>query len=455
MSRYQASGNGHKAGGSAPTSAPAIWNPSFECMPREEMRALQLERLRATLERAYERVSLYRRRFQDAGIRLSDIRSPEDVRRIPFLNKQDMREHFPYGLFASPMKDVVRLHASSGTTGRPTAVGYTRADLETWTEAMARLVVAAGVTSEDIAHIAFGYGLFTGAFGLHQALERVGAAVLPVSGGNTQRQVEIMLYFGSTALICTPSYAIRIAEVAEEMGVRPGDLKLRVGLFGAEPWSEAMRREIESRLGLFATDNYGLSELIGPGISGECRERCGHHINEDLFLAEIIDPETLEPLPEGTTGELVLTSLTKEAFPVVRYRTRDITSITHEPCACGRTTARMERVTGRTDDMLIVRGVNIFPSQIESALLGIEGTEPHYQIVLTRNGSLDELEVQVEVSEGLFADEAKKLYALRQRIAHRLSSVLGISVGVKLAEPHTIQRSEGKAKRVIDNRPRG
>jgi phenylacetate-CoA ligase len=432
-----------------------IWNPAMECMAREQLVELQLERVRATLQRVRERVPLYRDRLGAADVAPDSIRSLADLRRVPFLTKQDMRDHFPYGLFASPMSDVVRLHASSGTTGLPTAVAYTRADLETWTEAMARIVAAAGVTADDIAHVAFGYGLFTGAFGLHYALERVGATVLPVSGGNTQRQVEIMRYFGSTVLVCTPSYALRIAEVAEQMGVRRGDLKLRLGLFGAEPWSEPMRREIEERLGIVATDNYGLSELIGPGISGECGERSGLHINEDLFLAELIDPETLEPLPAGSTGELVLTSLTKEAFPAVRYRTRDITRITTEPCACGRTTARMERITGRTDDMLIVRGVNVFPSQIESVLLEVEGTAPHYQIVLSRNGSLDEIEVQVEVSEGMFADEARKLYALRDRISHRLSTVLGIGVGVKLAEPRTLERSEGKAKRVIDNRPKG
>ncbi len=454
MTREQAAGNGRQATGAASSPTPPIWCPEYECMPREKLRALQLERLRQTIERAYERVPFYRRRFDEAGITPSSIRSLDDVRRIPFLTKQDMREHFPYGLLATPLEEVVRIHASSGTTGRPTTAAYTRRDLETWAEAMARLVVAAGVTSRDVAHIAFGYGLFTGAFGLHYAMERVGATVLPVSGGNTQRQVELMQYFGSTALVCTPSYALRIAEVVEEMGIPRESLKLRLGLFGAEPWSEAMRREIEERLGVFATDNYGLSELIGPGISGECRERCGHHINEDLFLAEIIDPETTEPLPEGSTGELVLTSLTKEALPVVRYRTRDITRLTYEPCACGRTTARMDRVTGRTDDMLIVRGVNVFPSQIEDVLLEIEGTEPHYQIVLTRNGSLDELEIQVEASEQIFAGEARKLYALRQRIADRLSSVLGIKVRVRLAEPHTIQRSEGKAKRVIDNRPK-
>jgi phenylacetate-CoA ligase len=431
-----------------------IWNPSQECMSRSELRTLQLERLRTTLDRVYERVPLYRRRFDEAGIRPQSIRSLEDVRHIPFLTKQDMRDSFPYGLFASPMKDVARLHASSGTTGRPTAVGYTRSDLEMWSEAMARLVVAAGVTGEDIAHIAFGYGLFTGAFGLHQALEKVGAAVLPVSSGNTQRQVEIMRYFGSTTLICTPSYALRIAEVIEQTGVPRGELSLRLGLFGAEPWTEGLRRELETRLGVVATDNYGLSELIGPGISGECQERNGMHINEDLFLAEIVDPETLEPLPEGSTGELILTSLAKEAFPVVRYRTRDITCISYEPCACGRTTARMQRVAGRTDDMLIVRGVNFFPSQVETVLLAIDGTEPHYQIVVSREGTMDEVEVQVEVSESLFADEAKKLYALRQNVAHKLRGVLGISVGVKLAEPGSIQRSEGKAKRVIDSRPK-
>lgn len=429
-----------------------IWNPTHECMAREQVRALQLERLRVTLERVYESVPLYRRRFQEAGIAPHSLRSLDDLRRFPFLTKQDMRDHFPYGLFATPMRDVVRIHASSGTTGLPTVVGYTRNDLEMWSEAMARLVVAAGVTANDIAHVAFGYGLFTGAFGLHYALEKVGAAVIPVSGGNTQRQVEILQHFGPTALICTPSYALRIGEVAGEMGVRPESLKLRWGLFGAEPWSDAMRREIETKLGIFATDNYGLSELIGPGVSGECGERCGLHINDDLFLPEIVDPETLETLPEGATGELVLTSLAREAFPVVRYRTRDITRLTHEPCACGRTTTRMLKVAGRTDDMMIIRGVNVFPSQIEAVLLEMEGTEPHYQIVLTRNGSMDEIEVQVEVSESIFTGEARKLYALRERIAHRLSSVLGISVRVKLAEPHTIQRSEGKAKRVIDNR---
>ncbi len=429
-----------------------IWNPEIECASREELRSIQLERLRETLEQVYERVPLYRQRLQEARIEPDSIQSLDDLQRIPFLTKQDMRDNFPYGLLATPLEKVTRIHASSGTTGRPTTAAYTRADLELWSEAMARLVVAAGVTSSDVAHIAFGYGLFTGAFGLHYAMEKVGAAVLPVSGGNTQRQVELMRYFGSTALVCTPSYALRIAEVIEEMDIPRGEIKLRVGLFGGEPWSEGMRREIEARLGIIATDNYGLSELIGPGISGECLERCGHHINEDLFLPEIIDPDTLEPLPEGSVGELVLTSLTKEAMPVVRYRTRDITRLTYEPCACGRTSARMERVTGRTDDMLIVRGVNVFPSQIESVLLQIEGTQPHYQIVLTRNGSLDELEVQVEVSEALFTDEAKKLYALRKRIADRLSSVLAIGVAVKLVEPHTIHRSEGKAKRVIDNR---
>lgn len=452
MSTFQVAGNGRQVTGTPSMPVSTIWNPRYECMSRQDMQTLQLERLRATLERAYERIPLYRQRFQEAGITPGSIRSLEDVRRIPFLTKQDMRDHFPYGLLATPLQDVVRIHASSGTTGRPTTAAYTRQDLETWAEAMARLVVAAGVTSGDVAHIAFGYGLFTGAFGLHYAMERVGATVLPVSGGNSHRQVELMQYFGSTALVCTPSYALRIAEVIEEMKVPRENIKLRVGLFGGEPWSEGMRREIEARLGILATDNYGLSELIGPGISGECVERCGHHINDDLFLAEIIDPETLEPLPEGSVGELVLTSLTKEAQPVVRYRTRDITRLTFEPCACGRTTTRMDRVTGRTDDMLIVRGVNVFPSQIENVLLEIEGTEPHYQIVLTRNGSLDELEVQVEVSEAIFADEAKRLYALRQRIADRLSSVLGIKVRVRLAEPHTIQRSEGKAKRVIDNR---
>lgn len=429
-----------------------IWDTDNECRQRDDLRRLQLERLRRTLARVYERVPYYRRRFDQVGIGPGELDDLADVARLPFLTKTELRDHFPYGLFAVPLRDVVRVHASSGTTGLPTVVGYTRADLEIWAEVMARIVTSAGVTADDIAQISFGYGFFTGAFGLHYALERVGATVLPVSGGNTQRQVETMRNFGSTAIVCTPSYALHIAEVAATMGVRPGDLRLRVGLFGAEPWSDNLRREIEERLGILATDNYGLSEVIGPGVSGECEYRNGLHINEDHFLVEVIDPTTGQPVPEGEAGELVFTSLTKEAFPVIRYRTRDISRVTYEPCPCGRTTARMARVFGRTDDMLIIRGVNVFPSQIEEVLLEVEGTEPHYQIVIRRNGALDEIEVQMEVSGRVFSDETRKMFALRERIEHRLEVVLGIGVRVNLMEPGSIERSQGKAKRVVDSR---
>ncbi|MHB1416920.1 MAG: phenylacetate--CoA ligase family protein [Chloroflexota bacterium] len=429
-----------------------IWDRENECRARDDLRRLQIGRLQATLARVYEQMPFYRRRLDACGLKPGDVRSVEDLARLPFLTKDDLREHFPYGLFAVPMREVVRVHASSGTTGRPTVVGYTRRDLETWAEVMGRVVTAAGVTADDIAQISFGYGFFTGAFGLHYALERVGATVLPVSGGNTERQVEIMRNFGSTALVCTPSYALRIAEVAGQMGVNFADLRLRVGLFGAEPWSESMRRELEARLSIIATDNYGLSEVIGPGIAGECLERDGMHINEDHFLVEVVDPETGKHVAPGEMGELVFTSLTKEAFPVIRYRTRDISRVTTEPCACGRTSARMTRVFGRTDDMLIIRGVNVFPSQIEEVLLEIEGTEPHYQIVVDRQGTLDDIEVRLEVSEKTFADGTRKMFGLRERIEHRLGVVLNIGVRVKLVEPGSIERSQGKAKRVIDKR---
>ncbi len=429
-----------------------IWDRENECRPREEIRRLQLVRLKETLHYVYQRVPLYRERFDSAGVRPDDLTKIEDLKHYPMLTKRDLRENFPYGLFALPLKDVSRLHASSGTTGLPTVVGYSKRDLETWAEMVARVVSAGGVTNEDVAQVAFGYGLFTGAFGLHYGLERVGAAVIPVSAGNTERQLEIMRSFGTTALVCTPSYALRIAEVGREIGLLPGKLSLRFGLFGAEPWSDRMRAQIESGLGVLATDNYGLSEVIGPGISGECQYKNGLHISEDHVLIEVIDPETLEVLPSGSTGELVITSLTKEAFPVLRYRTRDISHVSYEPCKCGRTTARMARVTGRTDDMLIIKGVNVFPSQVESVLLEFEGTAPHYQIIIERDGALDEAQVAVEVTEAVFSDEARKLYQLRQRIEHRLAAVLGIDVGVRLAEPRSIERTAGKAKRVVDNR---
>lgn len=429
-----------------------IWDKEHECLPRPALERLQLERLQTTLRRVYESVPFYRHKLGEAGITPADIRSLRDLQRLPFTVKEDMRANYPYGLFATSMKEVVRIHSSSGTTGKPTVVGYTRNDLDTWSELCARCISAAGVGSNDIAQVAFGYGLFTGGFGLHYGLERVGAAVIPASAGNTERHVMLLSDFGSTALICTPSYAIHLAEAVHAAGKRDR-LRLRWGLFGAESWTNGMRDEIENKLGLIATDNYGLSEIIGPGVSGECVERKeGLHISEDHFLVEIVDPETLQPLPYGARGELVITTLTKEALPLLRYRTRDITRLDPEPCACGRTTARMEKVRGRTDDMLIVRGVNVFPSQVESVLLECEGTAPHYLLVLRKEGVLDSLEVQVEVSEHIFSDRMRELHQLEAKIHSRLESVLGISVRLKLVEPRTIARSEGKAKRVVDLR---
>ena len=429
-----------------------IWDKEHECLPRPALERLQLERLQTTLRRVYESVPYYRHKLDEAGVTPADIRSLRDLQRLPLTVKDDMRANYPYGLFATPMKEIVRIHSSSGTTGKPTVVGYTRNDLDTWTEMCARFISAAGVGPEDIAQVAFGYGLFTGGFGLHYGLERVGAAVIPASAGNTERHVMLLSDFGSTALICTPSYAIHLAEAVHAAGKRDR-LRLRWGLFGAESWTNGMRDEIENKLGLSATDNYGLSEIIGPGVSGECVERKeGLHISEDHFLVEIVDPETLQPLPYGARGELVITTLTKEALPLLRYRTRDITRLDPEPCACGRTTARMEKVRGRTDDMLIVRGVNVFPSQVESVLLECEGTAPHYLLVLRKEGVLDSLEVQVEVSEHIFSDRMRELHQLEAKIHSRLESVLGISVRLKLVEPRTIARSEGKAKRVVDLR---
>jgi phenylacetate-CoA ligase len=429
-----------------------IWDKEHECISRGELETLQTERLKDMVARCYDRVPFYRSRMEDAGISPRDIHSLDDVRELPFTVKDDMRSNYPYGLFAVPMKEVVRMHTSSGTTGKATLVGYTRSDLDTWTEICARVITAAGVTPDDVAQIAFGYGLFTGGFGLHQGMERIGASVIPASAGNTQRHLMLMQDFGTTALVCTPSYALYLAEAVEEAGIRD-KLNLHWGLFGGEPWTDQMRIEIENKLGLCATDNYGLSEVIGPGVAGECGDvKDGMHIAEDHFLAEVIDPETLETLDYGQQGELVITTLTKEAMPLIRYRTGDITRLNPEPCACGRTLARMEKVKGRTDDMLIIRGVNIFPSQVESALLEIEDTAPHYMLVVYREGALDALEVWVEVSERLFSDEMKQLRRIEERIRHRLESVLGLSVKLKLVEPRTIARSEGKAKRVVDLR---
>ncbi len=427
-----------------------IWNPQMEKIGRKSLREIQLEKLKNTVNYVYENVPFYKRAMDEIKIKPSDIKELEDIKRLPFTKKSDLRDNYPFGLFATPLSKVVRIHASSGTTGKPTVVGYTRRDLENWAEMVARIVSAAGVTMEDVAQIAFGYGLFTGGFGLHYGLEKVGVTIVPASSGNTKRQVELMRDFGVTTLVCTPSYALHIADVVKEMGVK--DLKLKYGLFGAEPWSESMRKETENNLGIIATDNYGLSELIGPGVSGECLEKSGMHVNEDFFFVEVINPETGEWVKEGEKGELVITPLEKEALPLLRYRTGDLSSITYEPCKCGRTTARIMKVMGRTDDMLIVRGVNVFPSQIEEILLEIEGVAPHYQIVVERKENIDNLEVWVEVSDTIFFDEMKKLVELENKIVDRLFTILGLNVKVKLVEPKSIERSQGKAKRVIDKR---
>nr|WP_040378304.1 phenylacetate--CoA ligase [Dethiobacter alkaliphilus] len=421
-------------------------------MSRDRLQEVQLKRLKKTVERVYNSVPHYRRVFQAEGIEPGDIQSLDDLSRLPFTVKQDFRDNYPFGLFSVPQNEIVRYHSSSGTTGKPTVVGYTRNDLATWSELMARSLVSAGATRNSVVQNAYGYGLFTGGLGVHYGAELLGAAVIPISGGNTQRQVMVMKDFGTNVLTCTPSYALFIAEVIEEMGLSLDEFKLHAGIFGAEPWSENMRQEIERRLGIRATDIYGLSEIIGPGVAIECEEKCGLHIFEDHFIPEIIDPATGEVLPYGEKGELAITTVTKEALPIIRYRTRDITTLTVEPCLCGRTHVRMAKVTGRSDDMIIVRGVNVFPTQVESVLLEIGETEPHYQLVVTRKGSLDMLEIQVEVSERMFSDKIKRLEELEKKIHSQIDSILGISAKIRLVEPKTIPRSEGKAKRVIDKR---
>lgn len=430
-----------------------IWNEEFETLPREALEALQLKRLQHQIERVSAAVPYYRNKMTEAGVKPSDIKNLKDLRKLPFTTKEDLRLNYPFGLFAVPFERVVRIHASSGTTGKPTVVGYTKRDIDSWAELMARTLSCGGAHQGDVVHNAYGYGLFTGGLGAHYGAEKLGAAVIPISGGNSKRQIMIMQDFGSTVLMCTPSYALNLADVMKEMNVDPASLKLRVGLFGAEPWSENMREEIQKRLNLKAIDIFGLSEVMGPGVASECiEEQHGLHIFEDYFLPEIVDPKTMEPLPPGEHGELVFTTLTKEAFPVIRYRTKDISMLIADTCSCGRTFHRMERITGRTDDMLIIRGVNVFPSQIEHVLMSIEGVEPHYQIIVGREGSLDVVEVQVEVSENIFSDEVKVLETLGKKIEREIKDLLGISCKVKLVEPKTIQRSEGKAKRVIDNR---
>lgn len=429
-----------------------IWNPEFECMPTEAIRALQLMRLIKTVQRLENTVPFYRDRLKNAGIQSTDIKNLDDIRRIPFTTKDDLRQHYPYGLLAVPFEKVVRIHASSGTTGKPTVVPYSRKDLETWSELVARFLTAGGVTEKDIIQIAFGYGLFTGGFGLHYGVEKVGAAVIPISSGNTDRQISIMKDFGTTGLVCTPSYALHLAEVIREKNIDVNDLTLKFGLFGGEPWTHEARKKIEVQLGVIATDNYGLSEVMGPGVSGECLEQEGMHIFEDHFLIELINPVTLEPVPPGEPGEMVITPITKEAMPVLRYRTRDICRLMPEPCPCGRTMIRMTKVLGRSDDMMIIRGVNVYPSQIETALLEVEGILPHYQLVLRKRGVMDELEVRVEIDEQLFKDEMKELHGLEQKIARHLRQRLQISPKVFLVEPKTLERTAGKSKRVLDLR---
>ena len=429
------------------------WEEEIETLPRVGLESIQLRRLQRLVARVYRTVAPYRRKMEAAGIRPEDIKSLADLRKLPFTVKNDLRDNYPFGLFTVPMEEIVRVHASSGTTGKPTVVGYTQKDIETWANVMARALTCAGAHRGDMVHNAYGYGLFTGGLGAHYGAERLGATVIPVSGGNTKRQITIMKDFGSTVLLSTPSYALNLAETMDALGVDPASLSLRVGIFGAEPWSENMREEVERKLNLKAVDIYGLSEVMGPGVAMECLQtERGMHVFEDHFLPEIIDPETGEVLPEGERGELVFTTLTKEAFPIIRYRTKDISRLIYEPCGCGRTLVRMEKVTGRTDDMLIIRGVNVFPSQVEHVLMSVEGVEPHYQIVVEREGHLDTMTIQVEVSENIFSDEVRVLENLSRKIQVEIKDLLGVTCKVKLVEPKTIQRSEGKAQRVIDKR---
>ncbi len=430
-----------------------IYDEDFETLPREALEAIQLKRLQSLAEKAYATVPFYKKAFDEKGVKPGDIKSLQDLHKLPFTMKQDLRDNYPFGMFATPLENVVRIHASSGTTGKPTVVGYTRRDINTWSELMARTLAAAGAHKGDIVHNAYGYGLFTGGLGFHYGAERLGTSVIPVSGGNTKRQILLMKDFGPTVLTCTPSYSLHLADVAAEEGIDFKSLDFRVGVFGAEPWTENMRKDIENRLGIDAVDIYGLTEIIGPGVSVECVEaKNGLHVFEDHFIPEIIDPATGEPLAYGETGELVFTTLTKEAFPLIRYRTRDLSVLYHEPCKCGRNLVRMGRITGRSDDMLIIRGVNVFPSQIESVLMAREDVAPHYVLIVDRQEHMDTLEVHVEVDEGVFSDAVKHLQRMEQDIEKDIKDLLGVSCKVRLVEPKTIQRSQGKAQRVIDKR---
>ncbi len=429
-----------------------IWDKEAECMPFEQRRKLQLERLQKIVKKTYEKVPYYRARFDELKVKPKDIKTLEDISRLPFTTKTDLREGYPFGMFAVPFGKIVEIHTSSGTTGKPVVAGYTRKDIDVWGEVMARALTMVGAGKDDIIQNGYGYGLFTGGLGVHYGAQKIGATVLPISAGNTKRQLEVMLDFGSTIITCTPSYALHLAEVAAEQGIDGKDLKLKAGCFGAEVWTEKMRDAIEEKFNILALNIYGLTELIGPGVAQECEDKSGLHIAEDHFYPEIVSPETLEPLPEGQKGELVLTSLTRDGMPMIRFRTRDITSLKREVCKCGRTLVKMERVMGRSDDMLKIRGVLIFPSQIEKALLEIKGIEPHYQIIVTRPHHLDELEVQVETSKDIFSDEIKHLEQMKKKIENHIEKSIGLRVKVTLVEPRTLPRSEGKAKRVFDKR---
>lgn len=428
-----------------------IWNESDECMGREQMREMQNKRLRATVERVYYNSPFYRSKMQELGVTPHDIETVEDIVKLPFTTKTDLRDQYPFGLFSSPMSEIVRLHASSGTTGKPVVAGYTRKDLSIWSEVMARTFAAGGCTRNDIFQVAYGYGLFTGGLGAHYGAETLGASVIPISSGNTEKQIQLMTDFGSTALCCTPSYALYLAEAISDMGVRD-KLKLKVGFFGAEPWTEEMRKELEDKLGIKAFDIFGLTEIIGPGVSYNCSAQHGMHVNEDHFFPEIINPKTLKPAKQGEVGELVFTTISKEGMPVLRYRTKDLTSLFYETCSCGRTSVRMHKIMGRSDDMLIIKGVNVFPSQIESVLLEFGETAPHYHIYVDRENNTDTFDVHVELRPENFSDDMSSLLGLAKRIEHRIISVVGIHARIKLVEPRSIERSMGKAKRVTDKR---
>lgn len=428
-----------------------IWNEIKECMSRDEMLSLQGARLVKLVDRVYHNVAYYRKKMQAIGLEPGDIRGLEDLTKLPFTTKDDLRDTYPFGMFAVPNSQIVRIHASSGTTGKATVVGYTRRDIDVWSECVARCISMANLGREDIIQVAYGYGLFTGGLGGHYGAEKMGATVVPMSTGNTKKLINMMIDFGVTGILCTPSYLMHIAETIEEMGVR-SQIKLKASLNGAEPWTEKMRDRIEEMLGIHAHDIYGLSEIMGPGVATDCHLHRGLHVHEDHFLPEIVDRETFQPVADGVTGELVISTLTKEGIPLIRYRTKDLTSINHSPCECGRTTARIARFTGRSDDMLIIRGVNVFPSQIEAALLEMGGTTPHYLMIVDRVNNLDTLEVQVEVEERFFSDEIRELENLTRKIEHVIQQAIGLAVKVKLVEPKALERSMGKAVHVIDNR---